>query len=145
MKPTRFASSDASSRTHWPRPAIYLLATVLTALTIVLRIEAFPQMRGPFLIVYMQKKGIKFKRIVTLWDAKADSKDSVNYASYAANRRAGMSSSKAAFKTWTGKRALEYGFDIVDDIDEDPDFVSISFSQSNPAPDKNASGCCGIQ
>jgi len=93
----------------------------------------------------MQKKGIKFKRIVTLWDAKADSKDSVNYASYAANRRAGMSSSKAAFKTWTGKRALEYGFDIVDDIDEDPDFVSISFSQSNPAPDKNASGCCGIQ
>lgn len=53
MKPTRFASSDASSRTHWPRPAIYLLATVLTALTIVLRIEAFPQMRGPFLIVYM--------------------------------------------------------------------------------------------
>jgi hypothetical protein len=33
----------------------------------------------------------------------------------------------------------------VDDIDEDSDFVSISFSQSNPAPDKNATGCCGIQ
>ena len=78
------------------------------------------------LIAYLKYKKIEYRGIRGLWSTSSDNTKAFNNAIL----KDGYSNEKAAFKTWTGERALEQGFDKVQ-IDKllplnNPPYTSIS-------------------
>jgi filamentous hemagglutinin len=78
----------------------------------------------------LQKEGVQINKIRGNWEP-GEAHESVNFnAFYDALSKGGVSEHKAAFNTWTGKRAQEYGFNKIESIEKYGESVIVIFGKN---------------
>ena len=78
----------------------------------------------------LKNEGIQVNKIRGTWNP-GEASDSVNFnAFYDALSKGGISEQQAAFNTWTGKRAQEYGFNKIESIEKDGESVIVIFGKN---------------